>query len=268
MERAHHCGALTSASLMVAAPATADAVRRAKTMPGLAVGLHVVTIEGPAVLPASAIPDLVDAQGQFPSAQFRLGMAYGFRSRVRCELAAEIRAQFVAFAKTGLALDHANAHKHMHLHPVVGRLLIGIGHEFGLRALRVPAEPPAVLAASGAPPSPSGRMLFHWTRLLRWQARRAGLLTNDHCFGTAWSGAMTTERVLQLIPNLPDGISEIYFHPASYPHPDLHVLMPNYQQEAELAALLDPGVRRYLAEAGQTTSYGEIVRGTLDGAAR
>src|SRR5580692_12021612 len=73
VELAHRDGALTSASLMVAGPAAADAVRRARALPSLRVGLHLVVIEGPAVLPASDIPDLLDATGQFPSTQLRLG---------------------------------------------------------------------------------------------------------------------------------------------------------------------------------------------------
>src|SRR5580658_5235993 len=149
VELAHREGALTSASLMVAGPAAADAVRRARVLPELRVGLHLVVIEGHAVLPASQIPDLVDAGGEFPSDQLRLGIDYFFRPHVRRQLAAEIRAQFAAFAATGLTLDHANAHKHMHLHPTVGRLLIDIGRDFGLPAIRIPAEPPATLALTG-----------------------------------------------------------------------------------------------------------------------
>ncbi len=149
VERAHRDGILASASLMVAGPAAADAVRRARALPRLRVGLHLVVIEGPAVLPPALVPALLNTHGQFPSGQLRLGMRYFVSARVRRQLAAEIRAQFSAFAATGLPLDHANAHKHMHLHPTVGRLLIAIGAEFGLRALRIPAEPPAVLAACG-----------------------------------------------------------------------------------------------------------------------
>ena len=74
VERAHRAGVLHAASLMVAGSAAADAVRRARTMPNLRVGLHLVVIEGAAVLPPAEIPDLVDAQGWFPSRQFRLGL--------------------------------------------------------------------------------------------------------------------------------------------------------------------------------------------------
>jgi hopanoid biosynthesis associated protein HpnK len=243
IERAHRQGILTAASLMVGAPAADDAVRRARALPGLRVGLHLVVIEGPAVLPAAEIPDLVDAAGQFPSDQLRLGVNYFFRPRIRRQLAAEIRAQFAAFAATGLVLDHANAHKHMHLHPTVGRMLIEIGREFALPAIRIPAEPPAIMAACGAEQGLGARALYRWTGLLRRQADRAGLVTNDHVFGIAWSGGMTAERLLRLAPLLPDGLSEIYFHPAARREPVLDALMPHYAHEAELAALLDPRVR-------------------------
>lgn len=227
---------------MVGGGAAADAVRRARRMPGLRVGLHVVVIEGAAVLPPAKIPDLVDAAGWFPSDQLRLGLRYAFHRRVRSQLATEIRAQFSAFAATGLPLGHADAHKHMHLHPVVGRMMIGIGREFGLDAIRVPAEPPSVLRAAGAAVGWGERALHAWTRLLRRQVRRAGLTAPEACFGLFWSGHMTRARLLALAPHLPPGLNEIYFHPATHPDATLARLMPDYEHAAELAALCDPEV--------------------------
>jgi hopanoid biosynthesis associated protein HpnK len=242
VERAHRDGILHAASLMVAGPAAADAVQRARAMPGLRVGLHLVVIEGPAVLPPREIPDLVGGDGQFPSDQMRLGLRYFFRPRARRQLAAEIRAQFAAFAATGLGLDHANAHKHMHLHPTVGRLMLRIGREFGLHAVRIPAEPPSVLARCGTPAGLGSQALYRWTALLRRQVRAAGMTANDHCFGIAWSGHMTRDRVHRLLRELPPGHSEIYFHPATAQDALLQRLMPDYEPTAELAALLDTGL--------------------------
>jgi hopanoid biosynthesis associated protein HpnK len=247
IERAHREGVLTHASLMVAGDAAEDAVRRARRMPGLRVGLHLVTIEGKAVLPPAAISSLVDARGWFPSDPLRLGLRYAFLPRARRELAAEIAAQFSAFVATGLALDHADAHKHMHLHPTVGRLMLRIGRRFGLQRIRVPAEPPDVLAACGTPPRLSARALYAWSRLLRAQARAAGIASDEAVFGLAWSGGMTERRVLCLLENLPLGTSEIYFHPAQDRDPLIAALMPEYAHDAELAALLSPAVRAALS---------------------
>ncbi len=239
VEQAHRHGILDAASLMVAAPAAADAVQRARAMPGLRVGLHLVVIEGPAVSPMNDIPDLIGPDGQFPSNQLGLGIDYFFRPSVRRQLAREIRAQFAAFAATGLTLDHANAHKHMHLHPTVGRMMIEIGREFGLRSVRVPAEPPSVLAQCGTTVGLGDRALHGWTGLLRRQVQRAGMHAPDHCFGLAWSGHMTQDRVLHLLDALPDGTSEVYFHPGVEQDATLRRLMPDYEHGAELETLLD-----------------------------
>lgn len=249
IEQAHHHGILNAASLMVAAPAAADAVRRARALPGLRVGLHLVVIEGQAILPPASIPDLADVSGWFPSDQLRLGLRYFFLPHVRRQLAAEIRAQFAAFAATGLPLDHANAHKHMHLHPTVAALMLRIGAEFGLRAVRVPAEPPEVLARCGTDVGRGGRALYRWTRVLRRQVRRAGMTANDHCFGIAWSGHMTAPRIHRLLRELPDGSNEIYFHPAVARDAELCRLMPDYEHTAELEALLDRSLLPHPAQA-------------------
>ncbi|MBB2205723.1 hopanoid biosynthesis-associated protein HpnK [Gluconacetobacter takamatsuzukensis] len=248
IEIAHRDGLLSTASLMVAGPAAEDAIARARRLPGLHVGLHLVVIEGPAVLPPSEIPLLVNAEGQFPSNQLDLGVRYFFRPDVRRQLAAEIEAQFAAFARTGLRLDHANAHKHMHLHPTVGRYLIESGLRHGLQAVRVPLEPPEPLIAAGTYNDSMGSAaLRRWTGLLRHQAHKAGLRTNDWCFGIAWSGHMTADRVAALAAHLPEGLSEIYFHPATAKNALLQRLMPTYDHQGELAALCSPGFRAGLA---------------------
>ncbi len=185
MERAHVEGALTHASLMVAGAAATDAVSRARRLPGLHVGLHLVAVEGPAVLPPYDIPALVDAAGWFPSDQVQLGLRYMFLSEVRRQLAREVAAQFDAFAATGLPLSHADAHKHMHLHPYVGRLLTQVGRRHGLTRVRVPAEPPAVMRRLGEKPGLGARAMHAWTRVLRAQVRASGMGAADAVFGLA-----------------------------------------------------------------------------------
>lgn len=260
VEQAHARGVLSTASLMVAGPAAADAVARARRLPNLRVGLHLVAVEGPAILTRPRIPLLLNPEGRFGPEQFRLSLRYVFRPDARAQLADEIAAQFGAFAATGLALDHANAHKHMHLHPTVGRLLIETGKRFGLRAIRIPFEPAApLLAADGTRTGPAAALLRQWTRLLRAQARRAGLAANDACFGLTWTGRMTVGRVCALAAQLPAGVSEIYFHPACSRGPRLAGLMPDYRHEAELETLCADGFRAALEQAAvDLTSWDQL----------
>jgi len=241
VEHAHRHGILTAASLMVAAPAAADAVARAKAMPALRVGLHLVLVEGRPALPPAAIPDLVDATGHFRTDMARAGAAIFFRPKVRRQLDAEITAQFEAFAATGLPLDHVNTHKHFHLHPTIAGAILRIGTAFGMQAMRVPLEPPAVLAAAEPGAStPPAVITWPWAALLRRRLRRAGQRVPDAVFGLAWSGAMTSVRMRGLIAHLPEGLSEIYLHPATAA--GFEGAASGYRYKEELDALTDHDV--------------------------
>jgi hypothetical protein len=95
--------------------------------------------------------------------------------------------------------------------------------------------------------------------LLRRRLQRAGLRTNDHIFGLAWSGGMVEARLLGLIPHLPDGVSEIYFHPATESTPSLVAATPSYRHLEELAALLSPLLRSRIADAGiRLVTYSDL----------
>jgi hopanoid biosynthesis associated protein HpnK len=261
VEAASGDGILTCASLMVGAPAAADAVARARRLPRLKVGLHLVLVDGRPVLPPAAVPALVRAGGAFDDDMLRAGVRFFFSIAARRQLAAEIRAQFAAFRATGLDLDHVNTHKHFHIHPTVAGLILAIGREFGVKAMRVPAEPMAPLrrAAAAEGTRVAAPLYAPWIALLRRRLRRAGLVVNDHLLGLAWSGHMTEARVLRLLEALPAGTTELYCHPAVAQTPALARTMPDYRPAEELAALLSPRVRRAIESAGiALVSYGDL----------
>ena len=165
IEMAHQNGILTTASLMVGGAAAADAVGRARHLQGLRVGLHMTLVCGRPVLPAAEVPGLADAHGNLPSDLFQAGVRFFFRPAVRRQLEAEIRAQFSAFRATGLHLDHVNAHNHMHLHPTVCTLILKVGREYGMSAVRVPYEP--LLPCWRSSREGSVRRLGSWVELQR-----------------------------------------------------------------------------------------------------
>ncbi|SAK83524.1 hopanoid biosynthesis associated protein HpnK [Caballeronia hypogeia] len=235
---AHREGVLNCASLMVGAPAAAHAVRVSRANPGLRVGLHIVLADGPATSPASEIPALVGSDGRFEDRMVRDGFRFFCLPRVRRQLAREIRAQFEAFAATGLALDHVNTHKHFHLHPTVLSLILRIGRDFGMHAMRLPREPDAPLA------------LRPWMALVRARLARAGIAHNDHVFGMARSGAMDTAALLDALARLPQGVTEIYCHPAMRADTPITESMRDYRHADELNALLSPRVASAIESAG------------------
>jgi hopanoid biosynthesis associated protein HpnK len=230
---------------MVSGPAVADAVERARRLPRLGVGLHLVLVDGRPVLPPEQVPDLVDRNGRFRDNMVRAGLAF-LLPRVRRQLAAEIEAQFAAFAATGLALDHVNAHKHFHLHPVIASEIIRIGRRIGTRAVRAPVEPRERLRGIELHMPPPNRIAGYWARRIGRRLTRAGFTVPAAVFGLGWSGAMTGHRLQAVIANLPDGLSEIYLHPATSRYGGGTA----YDHVGELAGLVDPASRSAIATAG------------------
>jgi len=180
------------------------------------------------------------------------GLRYAALPAVRRQLEAEIRAQFAAFAETGLVLDHVNAHKHFHLHPSLLEMILRIGDEFGLRAVRVPHEPLWAARLGGArfAGSAAAVLLTPWLALMKRRLRSAGVTHNDRVFGIASSGSMDETRLLQILARLPPGITEIYLHPATESGHAIAPSMGAYRHADELAALLSPRVRAAVSAAG------------------
>jgi len=243
---------------MVGAPAAADAVARARRLPALRVGLHIVLIEGRPVTPTAALPDLVDRAGFFRNDMLAASARIFLAPHVRRQVALEIAAQFDAFATTGLRLDHVDCHKHWHLHPTIADLILQAGQCHGITAIRVPSEPVDVLKRS-EPNFPASRSIIMAASVarLRRRVRAANLQAADQVFGLAWSGAMTERRVAALLHHLPDGLSEIYTHPATAN--SFAGAAPGYGYADELSALASPQVKSSItANNIRLTSYADL----------
>ena len=244
---------------MVGGPACREAVELARAHPTLAVGLHLVVVDGIPVLPAEEIPHLVGRDGRFPARPVRMGLAYQFRPAARRELASEIRAQLERFRKTGLTLSHVDGHHHMHLHPFVLGTLLELSREFQIPAIRLPSEELGVTLAldrSGLPAKLAGTWVFK--RLRKYGERRlraAGVLFSERVYGLLATGRMTEAYVLGLLPRIRANFAELYFHPAvAFAGEPLNG--PPGSGSAELAALVSGRVRDALDANGfALTSY-------------
>ena len=254
IERGHREGIVTAASLMVAEPAAGDAVARARANPSLSVGLHVVVVAGRPVLAPQQIPNLVGTDGLFSSELASAGVKYFFGRAARRQLEAEIRAQFAAFAATGLPFDHVNAQCHYHLHPTVLGLILKIARDYGSPPMRIPDEP---FRASWRATHENlrGRLshalfLSPFLQLMKARMRARGVAHNDHVFGFNDTGRMTRERVLGFLGNLPDGATEMYFHAATQRWPGIAPDLAAYRLEDEFAALISPEVAAAVRASG------------------
>lgn len=243
-------GILTSTSLMVAGDSAADAVRIARALPRLAVGLHLTLVQGRAILTAAASDGLTGADGRFRNQPVLAGLAYWFSPRLRAAVAREVRAQLEAFRATGLTLSHVDGHLNVHLHPLVRRILLQLAAEFEVRAVRLTREPllrNLRFDARHAPRKAVERVVF---AILSELARRSFVRSPgrpvvfvDSVFGMHQSGACDETYVRHVLETLPPGAHELYCHPATHQTEGMRRAMPGYRPRAELEALIAPAVR-------------------------
>jgi hopanoid biosynthesis associated protein HpnK len=250
---------------MVGAPAAADAIERAHRLPQLRVGLHLVLADGWPVLAPAEIPALVDDKGFMDDSMVWRGIGIAANRRVREQVEAEIRAQFLAYVRTGLPLDHVNVHKHFHFHPIILSMLLSFAEEFGVRAIRVPQEPSWFSRTHGTWASlPGAASLAALAATMKRRIRAAGILCNDQIFGIAGSGAMNERLLLEVLARLPHGLTEIYLHPAIESGSVIAASMTAYRHGEEFAALLSPRVRGAMNSVGiKRGGYGDFRRDSM-----
>jgi hopanoid biosynthesis associated protein HpnK len=216
--RAHREGILTSASLMVNEPASAEAVALARENPTLGVGLHLTLLCGLSALPAQSIPGLVNSQGEFGDRPAAVGFRYFIRRGLREQLRREIHRQFDRFRATGLPLDHVNGHVHLHLHPVVFGILMEDADRLGIRRLRLTRDRfwlNARLARGRWGYRASLALIFHaLAARARRPLRQRGIHHPRAVFGLLQDSLVDEAYLLKLLPRLPAGDSELYSHPS------------------------------------------------------
>lgn len=199
-------GALSSASLMPAMPATAEAIAYAQSNPALDVGVHLTFVgegdERPLSDP-SEIPGLVDDEGRFlPTRTIRL-RALARRLPVD-QIAREIVAQIAAVRDEGVEISHVDSHRHVHKLPSFREALVRTLPRFGISRVR------AVQDVYLRKPlrSPTYWLGGRWQRSLR-----RTFTTTDHMYMPTSAGDVDWEQALAEIARGLGGTLEIGVHP-------------------------------------------------------
>ncbi|MEY2943901.1 MAG: hypothetical protein RLY97_1915 [Pseudomonadota bacterium] len=252
VEEAHRKGLLTCASLVVAGDAAGDAIRRAKAMPNLGLGLHLAQYGAP-VASAGLGQPLSDDGVNLGANPVRTGIAIMLSPKARAVAKAEIAAQFAAYAASRLPLTHLDGHWHCHQHPAVLAMALELGKPLGLKAVRIPYEPWRLAAQVSGRMIGAGAMFQAAAHrplaaMMRWQCQSAGLATNDYFFGKGDAGAMDAALMIRMARALPNGLTELGLHPSNDGWAGRGPNAPpaHWQLSEEVRALCDPSLRAEL----------------------
>ena len=105
-------GALGSATLMADGAAFHGAVESAKACPTLAVGCHIVLVDGCACAPPGSVPTLANRDGRLRSSLVAFVADLQRGSIAEAEIEAEAVAQITRLQAAGLTVSHVDTHKH------------------------------------------------------------------------------------------------------------------------------------------------------------
>jgi hopanoid biosynthesis associated protein HpnK len=265
--KAHREGVLTSATLMACGPAFDHAVELAKQNPRLGIGCHLVLVGGGTVAPVEKISSLASKDGRLPESlgSFVTRLSSGMiRSN---EIDTELRAQILKIRAAGIEPTHVDTHKHTHAHPAVMAAIGRVASELGVRKVRKPMEnlqdswessrgenyailKDLLAAAAARAVAP----LFHSA------SRKYGLQSPDHFLGLAMTGRLGPQALRRMISLVQEGTTEIMLHPgvcdSELEKIDTRLF---HQRNAEMDALIEPGVRSAIEERGiRLITYGEL----------
>jgi predicted glycoside hydrolase/deacetylase ChbG (UPF0249 family) len=238
-------GALSSTTLMATAPYFSPAVYMAFAQPRLAVGCHVVLVDGSPCLRKDEVPSLLDPRDR---SGFRSTLGGFFadvlRGRVReQEIEAEAIAQIRRIQSSGLTVSHIDSHKHVHALPRVLAPLLRAARQCGVLRVRNPFEPRwslrATRAASAWRRTQVRAMATQRRGFLRLVAQH-GMITADGSIGLLATGILDAAVLRSLLQAMPPGTWELVCHPG-YNDPVLDQARTRLRasRETERGALLE-----------------------------
>lgn len=258
-------GILRSSTLMANAAAFDHAVAMARDNANLDVGVHLVLTKLPPVAPPSKLTGLVDEYGCLPRTPWELMVAI-LEGRISREaIREELSSQIGKVLDHGLKPTHLDSHKHVHVMPQVLEIVIELAKKLAIPWVRNPFDETPffrLLRLLDAPATSSfciqhlkAQLLAAWRTSFFKRIRKAGIRTPHHFFGVSLTGIWNKPAAIQLLEDLPPGISEWMLHPGNCDQ-ELRSSSTRLmeQRERERDLLLAPELQEYLARQDITLS--------------
>lgn len=245
----HTAGFVTSTTIMANGNAFQHAVEFATANKELAIGVHLTLVGAKPVCEPEQVKSLVDTEGDLASQYPQFLLRYIKGQIALADIDQELRAQVQKVADTGIQITHLDSHQHMHIVPGIIEITMDIAKEFGIKAVRIPAEP---YFFQGGYPSSLVRFiarggLTFLSQLAAGKIRKNKLAMPEHFFGMLAGGNMREEYLLNIVESLPDGVSEIMMHPGSNNQIVNTIYNWNLHGQEELAAVTSNNLRNLLA---------------------
>lgn len=247
IRESHLRGVVTSTTCMMNIHSTADDLIIAlKETPKLSLGVHLVLTMGEPLMPREMVPSIVDANGKhFKYDPFIENIPNLNLEEVKTEWRTQIE-RFIHV--TGRKPTHLDSHHHSsYFSPALFRSMLEMAKEY-----ECPIRYPLVTGDTS-------REFAETVKQTPALLQEFNTRHPDVFFVNFYDETATKENLLNIINNLPDGISEIMCHPGYVDEAFARESTYNFQRERELEVLTDPEIRQAIEAQGiQLATFADL----------
>jgi len=259
--QAHTDGVLTSATIMANMSAADEAVKIAKKLPNLGVGVHLNLTEGRPLSKDTCIDRLLDADGQFAFSPFKLSLLSLAGHKIREAIRAELAAQIQWVIDNGLKPTHLDSHKHIHTFPPLFSIVCQLAGRFQIPAIRWPFEPKELSQIpwplTGADDRKRAQKIRIMAKINRVQ--NPDFLKTDVLLGIAHTGKIDVNFFKAVALYSSARTCEVMTHPGFIDGLDPGKTRLLYHRKVELEALCSQRTKQYFEGAGvKLVHYGKL----------
>ncbi len=243
-------GIITSTTIMPSGNAFDHAIMLASANKELGVGIHLTLVGETSLCDPQMIPSLVNNEGYLSLHYTEFLRRYCLGKIKLNDIRKELTAQVKKVVDCGVSITHLDSHQHMHIVPGIIDIIIDIAKHFGIKKIRIPAEPYLFL---GGYPFQATRViaragLTFLAEMARWKIQKHKFVAPEHFFGMLAGGNMHEEYLLRILSSLPEGTSEIMIHPGTNDSILQERYNWNYHWQSELDAVTSPIISQHIID--------------------
>lgn len=217
--RAFKDGILKSASLLINAKGSLQAVKLADRNPDLDLGIHLCLVQGTPLLEPRYVRSLLDNNGCFLKNHMDFWIRL-HRGKINLqEVEREFEAQIRKALEYNLIVTHLNTHQHIHIHHQILRILVKLAKKFKICCIRYPVEIPCGFSqvlrnVRNIKNISKFIIICAYRRKIKRILDENNISYPDYTAGLYNAGTLNNSAFKQLLSLAQDGVTEIIFHPA------------------------------------------------------
>lgn len=259
--QAHTNGVLTSTTIMANMPAADEAVKIARQLPDLGVGIHLNLFEGKPLSKDESVKCLLNTDGDFALTPAKLSLLSIVRRKIRNAIRTELSVQIRWVIDNGIKPTHLDSHKHIHAFPAIFPIVCGLAKRFEIPAIRFIFEPKQLLAMPWPLPSEGGRKRARTARIMGRinRIQNSAYLKTDCLLGVAHTGKIDVNFFKAVALYNSAATAEVMTHPGFAEGLDRIRTRLQHQRKDEFDALCSERTKQYFKDAGiKLVHYGKL----------